>query len=91
MTLRSRISLAALSLLLPALALAIPPGITGIRAQLENGRVRVQWTQATTPVANYAIYYSHQSILANEGQYDDFELVDGSVNSHLLERTPTSA
>ncbi len=85
----TRLGLGLATIALPlAVMAAAPSGVRGITATNEGGNVRVMWQQGGSDVASYRIYYSHQSILQNGGQYDDFEAVDGSVNAHLLQNVP---
>lgn len=90
MTLFTRLGLAALTLGMPLMAYAAPASVTGIKASLESGKVRVTWQQATGDIASYRVFYSRASILGNGGLYDDFDTVEGSVNTHLLQNVPPS-
>lgn len=90
MTFFTRLGLAALSLGMPLMAYAAPASVTGIKASLESGKVRVTWQQATGDIASYRVFYSRASILGNGGLYDDFDTVEGSVNTHLLQNIPPS-
>ncbi len=70
--------LALLSIAGQALAEATLPSVTGIEAHSENGTVTVEWNPVTSdPIAYYRVYMSGQSILDNNGLYDDFEVTDG--------------
>jgi hypothetical protein len=90
MNLISRLGLGLIGALVPVMVLAIAPqNVTGITAVKEGEKVRVTWTQvANTDIKSYRIFYSHASILQNQGLYDDFETVDGSTNTHLLQNIP---
>lgn len=90
MNIFTRLGLAALSLGMPLMAFAAPTSVTGIKASLESGKVRVTWQQATGDIASYRVFYSRSSILGNGGLYDDFDTVEGSVNTHLLQNVPPS-
>ncbi len=93
MTTLSRLSLAFVSLCLPlSVAAAAPGNVTGITASLQGGKVLVTWTPVSDPsISAYRVFYSHASILSNDGAYDDYDTVDGSVNSYTLANTPTSS
>lgn len=93
MTILSRLSLAVLGLCLPlSVAAAAPGNVTGITATLRDGKVVVTWTPLQDPsITAYRVFYSHASILSNDGSYDDYDTVEGSVNSYTLANTPTSA
>jgi len=92
MTTLLRLSLACVSLCLPLAAAAAAPGsVTGIEATLQGGKVFVSWTPLNdTSVSAYRVFYSHASILSNNGSYDDYDTVEGSVNSYTLANTPIS-
>lgn len=83
-----RLSLGVAALSIPIAAYAMTPVVTGIHATNTNGQVQVTWSQAAGDIASYRIYYGSRSILKNSGIYDDFEMVDGSVNSHTLLNIP---
>lgn len=88
MTIFTRLALGFIGAAVPILAMAAPPNVTGITAVNENGNVRVSWTQVEGDISAYRIFYSHASILGNNGLYDDFESVDSSVSMHLLRNVP---
>lgn len=90
MTIRLRLAAFLGTLLLPAFAFAAAPAnVTGIHAQLQGGKVLVTWTPVTgQQITSYLVFYSHASILKNNGLYDDYDTVDGSVNSDLLQNVP---
>jgi hypothetical protein len=91
MSLRSSLGLLVLTLLVPTMALAAPENVTGITATMEGQNVRVTWQQVSGAIASYRIFYSSASILQNGGLFDDFETVDGSVNTHLLRNIPAAS
>ncbi|MBI3331904.1 hypothetical protein HYZ99_03005 [Candidatus Peregrinibacteria bacterium] len=80
------------SLLSPAYAFAAPGGVTGIQAEVVEGEVRVRWNAATDgdPAASYRVYYNTESILENDGEYDDFEETNDPVTQHILRDFPPS-
>lgn len=93
MTLKTRFGIAVMTFCLPAVAMAVAPGsVTGIKAEMKDGKVAVSWTAVTDQkIASYHIYYSHQSILKNGGQYDDYQTADGDATSATLDRVPPVA
>lgn len=88
MNLFVRLALGFVGAAVPVLAMAAPPNVTGITAVNDGGRVRVTWSQVQGDIRAYRIFYSHASILGNGGLYDDFESVDGTVNTHVLQNLP---
>jgi hypothetical protein len=90
MNIKIRLGLALGTLLLPAFAWAAAPGsVTGIHATLANGKVTVTWNAVTgQPISAYRVFFSHASILGNNGLYDDFETAAGSVTSYTIQNTP---
>lgn len=85
----SRLALAFLTLAVPAFAAAAAPAnVTGIRATLDGNGVRVFWESAGENIVAYRVFYSHASILKQNGLYDDFDSVDGSQTTHLLQNIP---
>jgi len=89
MNITLRLALGFLGAAVPVLAMAAPQNVSNITAVNESGKVRVSWAQLNEPdITAYRIFYSHASILQNGGLYDDFESVDGTVNTHLLQSIP---
>lgn len=93
MTLRMRLALGIVTLVLPATALAIPPdNVSGITAAASGNNVVVSWNKVTDqPISQYRVFYSHASILEQGGLYDDFENTDGSASSLTLQNVPPVA
>ncbi len=93
MTLRTRLALGIVSLVLPGAALAAAPGnVTGIKAVAAGSNVVVSWKNVTDQtISQYRVFYSHASILEQKGLYDDFENTEGSVNSLTLQNVPPVA
>ena len=59
-------------------AQSAPSAVMGVDATLQNGEVSVSWTAVSSdPIEYYRVYYSAESILDNDGLYDDFEVTDG--------------
>lgn len=92
MNLSTRFALGFLSLCVPLAAAAAAPGsVTGITASLQGGKVLVTWNPLPdTNIVAYRVFFSHASILSSEGLYDDYDTVDGSVNSYTIVNTPQS-
>jgi len=90
MTILARLSLGIASLAFPLTAFAAAPdNVSGIKAFMENGKVKVTWNQVTgQEIASYRVFYSHTSIMKEGGLYDDFDSVDGSANLYTFQVTP---
>lgn len=90
MKLSSRITAAfALALIPLTVALAAPGNVTGVSGALENGKVTVRWQKpAGAEPISYRIFYSRESILQNNGLYDDFEAVPGSQTQYVFPALP---
>ncbi|MFH1670975.1 MAG: hypothetical protein ABIA92_05335 [Patescibacteria group bacterium] len=72
----------------PVLAVP-PPYVTGLSAEVVNGEISVGWaSQPNADVAYYRVFYSFESILENEGLYDDFEETSGPVNTYIIKNPP---
>lgn len=84
-----RLTILSALLLFPAAAAAAPANVTGIAAALEDGKVHVTWTKLdATDLAQYRVFYSHTSILDNNGLYDDYEQADASASELTLQTVP---
>ena len=71
------------------LAAASPSAVEGISASAIGNEVTVTWNSVTSdPIAYYRVYYSAQSILENNGLFDDFETTEGSETT-LTFSTPS--
>jgi len=83
MKLKLNICALAAFLSVPLAALAVPPTyVTGLSAQYENGNVILGWNApAETDIAYYLIYYSFESILGNDGLFDETVQTTGPVNT----------
>lgn len=79
-----------ISLSVPLQAAGAPPSsVTGIKAVLADGRIRVSWEALPgEDIAYFRVYYSRKSILANSGEYDDFEVTSGDRTSYTLSAFP---
>ncbi|MDA1208965.1 MAG: hypothetical protein O2904_02950 [bacterium] len=76
-----------LALIVPSISFAQSvPAVTGIEARLIGDTVTVIWEPLppTSSIAHYQVYFSSKSILANNGEYDDFEQSDGPVSNHTI-------
>lgn len=74
MTFKQTFSLAALALSLStgiAFAAAMPANVKSVQATGAAGTITVLWSPVPGAVS-YRVYYSHESILENAGNYDDF-------------------
>ncbi len=62
----------------------------GVRVSNANGIVTVTWKDAKddTAIAFYRVYYSHASILSNNGNYDDFERTRGTETAYSFTKVP---
>lgn len=81
-----RWQIAVLLLLWPVVGAAAPAPVQGVTAANVDGNAHVTW-QAVDNAAYYRIYYSSQSILENNGIYDDFIDTDGPVTEYDLDGT----
>lgn len=91
MTLSLRLSLATIAAAIvpcAVIAATVVPSVTGIRAEMVQDHVRVSWDAVAGSVANYRIFYSHASILGNDGMYDDYEDAPGNVTEFTLPSIP---
>ena len=89
MTVFHRLSFAALAAALPLAVFAqAVPNVSGIRAELRDGKVTVYWNPVEGAVKKFRIFYSHASILEQGGVYDDYEDAPGTDIEHTLENVP---
>ncbi|MBI5156216.1 hypothetical protein HZA45_03000 [Candidatus Peregrinibacteria bacterium] len=91
-TIRTRILLTLVSLSLPLTAAAAPSPVTGIRAERNGGQINVSWQKLpeSEAIAYYRIFFSGRSIVDNNGQYDDFDIAEGTAGTHTLSNAPIS-
>src|SRR3989344_2524406 len=77
-------------LLWPVGAAALPGNIHDLEAELTNGTIEVHWAPPTSgdKVAYYRVYISHQSILDNNGTYDDYERTQGPQTEYTITEIP---
>lgn len=82
MSFTTNISVALLSLLLPATAVAeAPASVVNITAEQRGQDVHLEWQPAGNDIAFYRVYYSSVSILENGGLYDDYEVTPDATPS----------
>lgn len=70
-----------IALILPTVTLAAPEPVQDVSVSYENGTTTVSWsTEGVSNIQKYNVYYSTESILENQGEYDDFESTDGPAS-----------
>jgi hypothetical protein len=63
-------------------AQSAPSAVTGVDASMKSGEVSVTWDAVTSdPIEYYRVYHSGESILDNDGLYDDFEITEDDETS----------
>ncbi len=88
----SALSLIALAVLLPLVVFAAEvSNVSGIRADVQGGKVTVYWNPAEGDIKKYRIFYSHASIIDQGGVYDDYEDAPGTVMQYTLASVPPVA
>lgn len=70
-----------------AFAAGIPANVRQVSAEQQGTTVRVTWSPVED-AAFYRVYFSHESILENEGNYDDFERTSGSDAEYTFVKLP---
>lgn len=75
----------------PVLAFAAPPAdVTGLQAEVSaDGEIIVTWDKLDEDIAYYNVYYSSQSILGNNGEYEDYERTSGPKGAYTFPGNPT--
>ena len=70
---------AIIALIPVAIMAAAPSSVTGLQIEFRDDEtVAVSWEKLDEEnIAYYRVYYSSESILKNQGSYDDFEQTDG--------------
>ncbi|MDP7068923.1 MAG: hypothetical protein QF815_00205, partial [Candidatus Peribacteraceae bacterium] len=62
--------------------IASPPAVTGTEVSQVGDEASVTWDAVTSdPISYYRVYYSGESILDNDGVYDDFETTEADETS----------
>jgi hypothetical protein len=69
---------------------AAPSNVAGVQAEYANGSIIVRWSPAqdASGIGSYRIYFSHQSILGNSGNYDDFQQTPSAETSYAFAVPP---
>lgn len=88
-TLRFALTIGFLCWPLSALAL-VPPNITGLSASIGGGQLTVRWNapEGGSDITVYRIYYGQQSIMENNGAYDDFLAISGDQTELIITDLP---
>lgn len=73
-----------------AFAAGTPPNVTSIQANLEGTTLKASWSPVDG-AAFYRVYFSHASILDNNGNYDDFERTSGADAMYTFTKLPLSS
>ena len=75
------------SALLSLTGIAVAAGVKTLHAEYKNGQVKITWTApAGEKPVFYNLYYSQSTILGNNGEYDDFEKIDGMKTEFQMTR-----
>lgn len=73
----------------PLSAVAAPPAdVRELWAVFTNGEIRLEWDPVSDDIDVYRIYYSQQSILENDGAYDDFIAAASRVTTFTMTELP---
>ncbi len=70
-----------------AFAAEMPANVQNVSANVQNGELTVSWTPVLG-AAFYRVYFSHESIIGNEGNYDDFERTLAGETVHTFTKMP---
>ncbi len=73
-----------------AFAAELPGNVKSVTASITNGKLTAMWTPVQG-AAYYRVYFSHESIIGNEGNYDDFERTLAAETSHAFAAMPLSS
>ncbi len=73
-----------------SVVMAAPANVQNVTATLEGGQLQVSW-YPVPGAASYNIYYSHESILGNGGDYDDFEHSAGPQTAYVFKTLPQTS
>ncbi|MSR67704.1 hypothetical protein EXS65_02685 [Candidatus Peribacteria bacterium] len=68
-------------------AAGAPGNVSNASATVSGNTVNVSWSQVSN-AAFYRVYYSHQSILNNGGDYDDTDRTQGNTPSYTFQSLP---
>ena len=77
---------AVVALIPVAIVAAAPGSVTGLQIDFRDDQtVSVSWEKLDDPnIAYYRVYYSSQSIIQNQGMYDDFEQTEGPLGLYVF-------
>ena len=70
-----------------ALAAELPANVKSLQSQRSGGEITVLWSQVPGAVS-YRVYFSQKSILANAGNYDDFEQTTDAQTVYVFKTAP---
>ncbi len=70
-----------------ALAAELPMNVKSIAAHVNGDAITVLWSQLPGAVS-YRIYFSHESILKNGGNYDDFQQTPDMQTVYVFKNAP---
>lgn len=70
-----------------AFALTMPANVKSVDARMSGSEIIVEWS-AVPDAKSYRVYYSHESILGNGGNYDDFEQTPDAQTTFVFPRAP---
>lgn len=73
-----------------AFAADLPANVQNVQASMVNGGLTVTWT-GVPGAAFYRVYYSHESILNNGGNYDDFERTLAAETTYTFTKVPLTS
>ncbi len=93
MTFKHTLALTALAFTLSAgiaVAATLPGNVTNVQAQVGNNGMTVQWSPVSGATA-YRVYFSHESILDNGGNYDDFEQTPDAQTTYVFKSAPLTS
>lgn len=73
-----------------AFALTMPANVKSVDARTSGSEIVVEWS-AVPNAKSYRVYFSHESILNNGGNYDDFEQTPDATTSFVFKKAPLSS
>lgn len=73
-----------------ATAATVPANVKSVQAKAQGNALALTWAPVEG-AASYRIYYSHESILGNQGNYDDFQPTTNADTSYTFTSAPLSA
>ncbi len=71
----------------------VPDPVTNIQAQWVEGKILLTWKQVhfSGGIQGYNIYYSSEPIIANNGNYEDVQMVTSDTGSYIFEKAPITS